>query len=114
MVGVQSNDGMSWHIEKVGQLRILFVSGRRQFFGIRIVISFIPVFVFLFALANIPLPAGLASQDALTNAISRLIILGTIVLGVLSGFGAVSNAWGFLPFLSASRYVTMPVIDTIS
>ncbi|KAF8346552.1 G protein-coupled receptor 89 [Amanita rubescens] len=87
MVGVQSNDG------------------RRRFFGIRIVISFIPVLVFLFALANIPLPAGLTSRDALTNAISRLIILGTIVLGVLSGFGAVSNAWGFLPFLSASRPV---------
>lgn len=77
--------------------------GRGQFLGIRILISFIPVVVFLFALAHIPLPAGLTSRDVLTNALSRLIIVGTIVLGLLSGFGAISNAWGFIPFLSASK-----------
>jgi hypothetical protein len=83
------------------------MQGRGQFLGIRILISFIPVVVFLFALAHIPLPAGLTSRDVLTNALSRLIIVGTIVLGLLSGFGAISNAWGFIPFLSASKYITL-------
>ncbi|KAK2460368.1 hypothetical protein APHAL10511_007533 [Amanita phalloides] len=85
MVGMQANEG------------------RGRLFFIRITFSFIPVAVFLFALAHIPLPVGLASSNFLTSALSRLIILGTIILGLLSGFGAISNAWGFIPFLSTSQ-----------
>ncbi|KAF8626649.1 hypothetical protein AX15_004742 [Amanita polypyramis BW_CC] len=94
MGGVQSNEG----------------PGRP--FGIRILISFIPVILFLFAVAYIPLPAGLTTPDVLTSALSRLIILGTIILGLLSGFGAISNAWGFIPFLSTS--IPVPTEQQIS
>lgn len=32
--------------------------------------------------------------------ISRLIVVGTSILGILSGFGAVNNAWNHFPRLS--------------
>ncbi|KAM6493159.1 G protein-coupled receptor 89 [Amanita muscaria] len=80
-------------------------SGRRKFHGVRIAISFIPVIALLFAIAHIPLPKGLTSHDTMTSILSRLIILGTIILGLLSGFGAISNSWGFIPFFSNSRPV---------
>ncbi|KIL64585.1 hypothetical protein M378DRAFT_186676 [Amanita muscaria Koide BX008] len=80
-------------------------SGRRKFHGVRIAISFIPVIALLFAIAHIPLPKGLTSHDTMTSILSRLIILGTIILGLLSGFGAISNSWGFIPFFSNSKPV---------
>ena len=76
----------------------------KRIFGVRIVISFIPVMLLLFAIAHIPLPQGFTPPDIMTSALSRLLILGTIILGVLSGFGAISNSWGFIPFLASSRY----------
>jgi len=57
----------------------------------------------LFAIAHIPLPQGFTPPDIMTSALSRLLILGTIILGLLSGFGAISNSWGFIPFLASSR-----------
>jgi hypothetical protein len=32
------------------------------------------------------------------NAISRTTVLGTLLLGLLSGFGAVTTVWSFYPF----------------
>ena len=71
----------------------------------RVFLSLVPVIIYLFALSHIPLPAALASSDTTTIALSRLIVLGTIILGLLSGFGAISSSWQFLPFISQSRYV---------
>ncbi|KAF8637139.1 hypothetical protein AX17_003043 [Amanita inopinata Kibby_2008] len=87
MVGIQSSEGPSY----------------RHFLGLRVILSFIPVTLFLFALSRVPLPGGFTPPDIMTDALSRLIILGTIILGVLSGFGAISNSWGFIPFLTSSR-----------
>ncbi|TFK71222.1 hypothetical protein BDN72DRAFT_958254 [Pluteus cervinus] len=86
---------------------LVFVGGRSQKSGTylwsRILISSIPVFVFLFAFAQVPLPESLGMYGALTTTMSRLVVLGTIILGLLSGFGAVSNSWDFLPGLSHSK-----------
>ncbi|KAJ7613720.1 G protein-coupled receptor 89 [Mycena polygramma] len=63
----------------------------------RIVFSTISVVIYLFALSCIPLPVALSASDRLTATLSRLIVLGTLILGVLAGFGAVSSSWAFIP-----------------
>jgi hypothetical protein len=40
------------------------------------------------------------------NAISRTTVLGTLLLGLLSGFGAVTTVWSFYPF-GRSKYVAV-------
>lgn len=77
----------------------------RTFFGPRAIFSLIPVTLYLFALSYIPIPEALEPSDTTTAALSRLIVIGTIVLGLLSGFGAISNSWQFLPFGSRSQGV---------
>ncbi|KAF8154275.1 Abscisic acid G-protein coupled receptor-domain-containing protein [Crassisporium funariophilum] len=80
-------------------------STRRSLLGARAIFSLIPVVLYLFALSYIPLPIALASSDTTTAALSRLIVLGTIILGLLSGFGAISSSWKFLPFVSRDSAV---------
>ncbi|KAJ6492833.1 G protein-coupled receptor 89 [Mycena vitilis] len=63
----------------------------------RIVFSTLSVAIYLFALSCIPLPVALSASDRLTATLSRLVVLGTLILGVLAGFGAVSSSWAFLP-----------------
>ncbi|KAJ3516331.1 hypothetical protein NLJ89_g1183 [Agrocybe chaxingu] len=85
----------------------------KSLFGPRAILSLIPVGLYLFALTYIPLPSTLESTDTSTTFLSRLIVLGTIILGLLSGFGAVSNSWQFLPF--GNRAQTVPTeqdVDT--
>ena len=77
----------------------------RQFFGPRAILSLVPVGACLFALSYIPLPESLGSSDTTTAALTRLIVLGTIILGLLSGFGAVSSSWQFLPIGNRNKYV---------
>ncbi|GLB44430.1 putative the Golgi pH regulator (GPHR) family N-terminal [Lyophyllum shimeji] len=75
--------------------------------GPRICLSLIPVLLYLFALSKIPLPPALIASnvDIFTASLARLIVLGTLILGLLSGFGAVSTSWAFIPWLSPSRGV---------
>ncbi|PPQ85760.1 hypothetical protein CVT25_003078 [Psilocybe cyanescens] len=77
----------------------------RSVIGARAILSLIPVALYLLALSYIPLPSSLEPADTLTTSLSRLIVLGTIVLGLLSGFGAISSSWQFLPFGSRSQSV---------
>lgn len=63
----------------------------------RIVFSTICVALYLLAFSFIPLPGALVVSDNLSTTLARLIVLGTLVLGLLSGFGAVSSSWAFLP-----------------
>ncbi|KIM82005.1 hypothetical protein PILCRDRAFT_97557 [Piloderma croceum F 1598] len=79
---------------------------RKRSIMIRVALSLVPVILYLLLLSWIPLPDALASSDMTTTALSRLIVLGTIILGLLSGFGAVSNAWAFFPLFSRNRTVT--------
>lgn len=61
---------------------------------IRVAVALAPVALFVFALSYIPLPAELLLYSPLTAVTARLVTLGTTVLGLLSGLGAVSGAWG--------------------
>ncbi|KAG8690043.1 hypothetical protein FRC08_010695, partial [Ceratobasidium sp. 394] len=45
-----------------------------------------------------------SSSDILTSALARLSVLGTVVLGVLSGFGAIATAWMFADALGKKRW----------
>ncbi|KDQ55997.1 hypothetical protein JAAARDRAFT_36792 [Jaapia argillacea MUCL 33604] len=67
---------------------------------LRVLLAVAPVFVFLFLLSYIPVPSSLSSWNPIIASLSRLIVLGTIILGLLSGFGAISTAWAFFPLLS--------------
>ncbi|KAG2078386.1 hypothetical protein BDR04DRAFT_1086651 [Suillus decipiens] len=63
---------------------------------IRVAFALAPVALFVFALSYIPLPAELLLYSPLTAVTARLVTLGTTVLGLLSGLGAVSGAWGIV------------------
>ncbi|KAG2131647.1 Abscisic acid G-protein coupled receptor-domain-containing protein [Suillus clintonianus] len=63
---------------------------------IRVAFGLAPVALFIFALSYIPLPAELLLDNPLTAVTARLVTLGTTVLGLLSGLGAVSGAWGIV------------------
>jgi hypothetical protein len=46
--------------------------------------------------------------NPIQSVLARLTVLGTAILGLLSGFGAVSNAWTFLPAkLRHNEYVQL-------
>jgi hypothetical protein len=70
----------------------------------RLIIYLLPVALYLFLLSYIPLPTALSSVDPPTAILTRLIVIGTVVLGMLSGFGAISNAWEFYALFSRNRY----------
>lgn len=63
---------------------------------IRVAFALAPVALFIFALSYIPLPAELLLHNPLTAVTARLVTLGTTVLGLLSGLGAVSGSWGII------------------
>ena len=87
---------------------------RKRFMIFRAVGSLIPVSIYLFLLSWIPLPDALASSNLTTTALSRLVVLGTIILGLLSGFGAINNAWAFFPLFFRNRYESLTVYSFIS
>ncbi|KAL9710486.1 hypothetical protein Ac2012v2_006020 [Leucoagaricus gongylophorus] len=59
--------------------------------------SFIPVILSFTLLSYIPSFTLESDPPFLSRTLSRLIALGTTILGLLSGFGAVTRAWNFLP-----------------
>ncbi|KAI0087512.1 Abscisic acid G-protein coupled receptor-domain-containing protein [Irpex rosettiformis] len=66
----------------------------------RLFLTALPVGLFLFLLSFIPLPTGFTSTGTTSIVFARLTVVGTVILGLLSGFGAVNNAWRFFPVLS--------------
>ncbi|KAG1838540.1 Abscisic acid G-protein coupled receptor-domain-containing protein [Suillus subalutaceus] len=76
---------------------------------IRIAFALAPVALFVFGLSYIPLPAELLLDSPLSAVTARLVTLGTTVLGLLSGLGAVSGAWGVINW---SR--SMPTASSIA
>ena len=87
----------------------------------------IPFVLYLVAFSQIPLPPHLdtSSKQSICpyhsivttlgvtmNAISRTTVLGTLLLGLLSGFGAVTTVWSFYPF-GRSKYVVVYVFMVI-
>ncbi|KAJ7258067.1 Abscisic acid G-protein coupled receptor-domain-containing protein [Mycena haematopus] len=69
----------------------------------RIFLSTGTVLIYIFALSCIPLPVALSAADRMTATLSRLVVVGTMVLGLLAGYGAVSSSWAFIPSKGAIR-----------
>ncbi|KAG8723014.1 hypothetical protein FRC09_005095 [Ceratobasidium sp. 395] len=53
----------------------------------------------------------LSRADVLTSALARLSVLGTVVLGALSGFGAIATAWMFADALGKKRWTEITKQD---
>ncbi|PIL25812.1 transporter [Ganoderma sinense ZZ0214-1] len=68
--------------------------------NIRLALYLIPNFLFLLALSYVPLPAGMPAHSVAVATLSRLTVIGTVILGALSGFGAIDTAWDFFPVFS--------------
>ena len=81
----------------------------------RVLLNFIPVGLFLFFLEMIPLPSALPTSGIIATTLSRLTVLGTIILGLLSGFGAINTAWVYFPGLRGKqRQVSSPLNKVVA
>ncbi|KAF7369745.1 G protein-coupled receptor 89 [Mycena venus] len=76
----------------------------------RLIFSTLCVAIYIFAISCIPLPIALSASDRMTATLSRLVVLGTIILGLLAGFGAVSSSWAFIP---SQKTVVVPAEQDI-
>lgn len=88
----------------------------------RLLISLIPFSLYGFLFTQIPpyvtavpeevtqdgTKEGWEGEGWLASTMGRVIVLGIIVLGGLSGFGAVRTAWNFGEHLRAGRWVQKP------
>ncbi|KAF8264979.1 Abscisic acid G-protein coupled receptor-domain-containing protein, partial [Lactarius quietus] len=65
----------------------------------RVLVVLAPLSVYFFLISYVPLPGVLLSEEhrTLTLVMARYNVLGTIILGSLSGFGSVTTAWGYFP-----------------
>ncbi|KAH9034234.1 Abscisic acid G-protein coupled receptor-domain-containing protein [Lactarius pseudohatsudake] len=65
----------------------------------RILVVLAPLFVYFLLLSYVPLPGVLLSEEnrTFTLVTARYNVLGTVILGSLSGFGSVTTAWGYFP-----------------
>ncbi|KAH8092180.1 Abscisic acid G-protein coupled receptor-domain-containing protein [Cristinia sonorae] len=70
---------------------------------LRTIISALPIALFTYLLSFIPLPTAMASASTGARILSRLVVVGIVILGLLSGFGAVNSAWTFFPRLSRNE-----------
>ncbi|THV03548.1 hypothetical protein K435DRAFT_747819 [Dendrothele bispora CBS 962.96] len=90
-------------------------AGSKTLTPIRLIITLVPVLLYLIALSRIPLPSGLSSTghlSMLTASLARLVFVGTIILGLLSGIGAVSNSWKWVPLGRDETEVTDRAVET--
>ncbi|KAL0575276.1 hypothetical protein V5O48_006693 [Marasmius crinis-equi] len=56
----------------------------------RVFINFLPLLSYLYFPSLIPVPSGLSNNDLFTVTLAWLVVVGTIILGLLSGVGAVA------------------------
>ncbi|KAI9435725.1 Abscisic acid G-protein coupled receptor-domain-containing protein [Lactarius indigo] len=65
----------------------------------RILVVLAPLFVYFLLLSYVPLPGALPTEEnrTFTLVTARYNVLGTVILGSLSGFGSVTTAWGYFP-----------------
>lgn len=75
---------------------------KRSLFG-RAFLAVLPVAGYLFVLSYVPVSTALESGDAIRVVLARLTVVGTVILGLLSGFGAASNAWDYYPLSSSGK-----------
>ena len=77
----------------------------------RVLAVLAPLSVYFFLISYVPLPSDLLSEEnrTLTLVMARYNVLGTIILGSLSGFGSVTTAWGYFPLsCGKNRHVNSP------
>ncbi|KAH9996402.1 Abscisic acid G-protein coupled receptor-domain-containing protein [Russula compacta] len=68
----------------------------------RVLATLAPLSVYFLLLSYVPLPDGLVSSgkiNTFTIVTARYNVLGTFILGSLSGFGSVTTAWGYFPLI---------------
>ncbi|CAE6446998.1 unnamed protein product [Rhizoctonia solani] len=70
----------------------------------RLALPFFFFSAYLLLLLRIPLIGNSKDMDTLAAALVRLSVLGTVVLGTLSGFGAITTAWMFADALGKRRW----------
>ncbi|KAF8588091.1 hypothetical protein K439DRAFT_1630121 [Ramaria rubella] len=75
----------------------------RRSFKSQIVLTGVSYGIYLVLLSYIPLPQGLSSPELTTATLARLVVLGTIILGVLAGFGATSAVFTYFQIALANR-----------
>ena len=69
--------------------------------------------VYFLLLSYVPLPGVILSEEnrTFTPVMAHYNVLGTIILGSLSGFGSVTTAWGYFPLsCSKNRHVNFPQV----
>ena len=76
---------------------------QRRSFAVRCLLTVLPVSFFLFILSYVPLPSSISKTSGVSAIISRLVVVGTVILGLLSGFGSINNAWNYLPMFSRNQ-----------
>ncbi|KAJ1305917.1 hypothetical protein OPQ81_010636 [Rhizoctonia solani] len=77
----------------------------------------LPLFFFsayVLLLLRIPLVGNSKDMDTLIAALMRLSMMGTVVLGTLSGFGAITTAWMFADALGKKRWEIITKQDIAS
>lgn len=70
---------------------------RNRFISFRTFFALAMIGLYLFVLSYVPVPTSVEASGTLAAYLSRLIVIGTVILGLLSGFGAISSSWQFLP-----------------
>ncbi|KAF7305571.1 hypothetical protein HMN09_00810300 [Mycena chlorophos] len=61
----------------------------------RLLFSAFAVNIHLLLISFVPLPSP--AEDYTTAALSRLIVVGTVILGLLAGYGAATSVWTYFP-----------------
>ena len=77
----------------------------------RVLLVLAPLSVYFFLLPYVPLPGVILSEENRTFTLitARYNVLGTVILGSLSGFGSVTTAWGYFPLSCCkNRHVNQP------
>ncbi|KAI0651100.1 Abscisic acid G-protein coupled receptor-domain-containing protein [Trametes meyenii] len=78
-------------------------AARQRVLSPSLALYLIPNILFLIALSYVPLPTGMPAHTVLASTLSRLTVIGTVILGLLSGFGAIDTAWDFFPVFSRNH-----------
>ncbi len=87
---------------------------RQQILSPSLALYLVPNILFLLALSYIPLPNGMPTHTVLASTLSRLTVSGTVILGLLSGFGAIYTAWDFFPVFSRSAKCAYMLLARLS
>ncbi|KAG8883990.1 hypothetical protein FRB97_005434 [Tulasnella sp. 331] len=63
--------------------------------GRRAVLTLVPYAMYLAAVHQIPVPEALNNKDLITTSLSRLMVIGVVILGLISGYGCISTTFMF-------------------